>query len=82
MDLPLGKSAYLICGDDEFRVSLATKELLDRLVPEGVHEAYLCGSPGMLEACVAVLAPHGIPADRVYVKYTEYDKWGWNGSNF
>ena len=24
----------------------------------------------------------GLPADRVYVKYTEYDKWGWNGSNF
>ncbi len=24
----------------------------------------------------------GIPADRVYVKYTEYDQWGWNGSNF
>ena len=24
----------------------------------------------------------GIPADRVYVKYSEYDKWGWNGSNF
>ncbi len=41
-------------------------EVLDRLVPEGVHEAYLCGSPGMLEACVAMLAPHGIPADRVY----------------
>ena len=24
----------------------------------------------------------GIPADRVNVKYSEYDKWGWNGSNF
>ena len=24
----------------------------------------------------------GIPADRIYVKYTEYDKWGWNGGNF
>ena len=23
-----------------------------------------------------------IPAARIYVKYTEYDKWGWNGSNF
>ena len=23
-----------------------------------------------------------IPAERIYVKYTEYDKWGWNGSNF
>ncbi len=34
MDLPLGKSAYLVCGDDEFRVSRATQELLGRLVPE------------------------------------------------
>lgn len=24
----------------------------------------------------------GIPADRVYVKYEECDKWGWNGMNF
>jgi len=24
----------------------------------------------------------GIPASRVYVKYAECDKWGWNGSNF
>ena len=29
----------------------------------------------IVEAC-------GIPADRIYVKYTEYDKWGWNGGNF
>ncbi len=24
----------------------------------------------------------GLAPDRIYVKYTEYDKWGWNGSNF
>lgn len=23
-----------------------------------------------------------IPADRIFVKYTEYGAWGWNGSNF
>ena len=23
-----------------------------------------------------------IPKDRVYVKYEESDKWGWNGTNF
>ena len=23
-----------------------------------------------------------IPAERIYVKYTECDKWGWNGGNF
>ena len=24
----------------------------------------------------------GIPSDRVYVKYTSTNDWGWNGSNF
>ena len=24
----------------------------------------------------------GIPADRIYVKYTEVEHWGWNGGNF
>jgi len=24
----------------------------------------------------------GISSDRIYVKYAETDKWGWNGSNF
>ena len=24
----------------------------------------------------------GIPSDRVYVKYTSTNQWGWNGSNF
>lgn len=23
-----------------------------------------------------------IPADRIFVKYSEYKHWGWNGSNF
>ena len=32
--------------------------------------------------CALIEAECGIPASRVYVKYTEYDKWGWNGSNF
>ena len=24
----------------------------------------------------------GIPADRIYITYSEYTDWGWNGSNF
>ncbi len=23
-----------------------------------------------------------IPANRIYIKYTEYSHWGWNGGNF
>jgi len=37
-------------------------------VAEG--EGYLCGSPGMLNACVEVLTKHGIPEERIY-----YDKF-------
>ncbi|MCR5672696.1 MAG: hypothetical protein K6F87_03150 [Lachnospiraceae bacterium] len=58
MDIPAGKSAYLICGDDEFRVSLATKELLDRLVPEADREFSLDqvdGRVGTVDETVAIL---------------------------
>ncbi|MGN1338806.1 MAG: phenylpyruvate tautomerase MIF-related protein [Oscillospiraceae bacterium] len=24
----------------------------------------------------------GVPADKIYVKYTATDNWGWNGGNF
>ncbi|HOP63368.1 MAG TPA: monooxygenase, partial [Spirochaetota bacterium] len=34
------------------------------------YEAYLCGSPGMIDACVKVLTENGIPADRIF-----YDKF-------
>lgn len=33
-------------------------------------EAYLCGSPGMIDACIAVLKAKGMPAERIY-----YDKF-------
>ena len=45
-------------------------EVLDRhlaAMPDAAElEAYLCGSPGMLDACQAVLAKHDVPADRIY----------------
>ena len=34
-------------------------------------EAYLCGSPGMIDACVKVLTSKGIPEDLIF-----YDKFG------
>jgi Na+-transporting NADH:ubiquinone oxidoreductase subunit F len=34
------------------------------------HEAYLCGSPGMIDACVRVLTAHGLPEELVF-----YDKF-------
>jgi Na+-transporting NADH:ubiquinone oxidoreductase subunit F len=30
------------------------------------HEAYLCGSPGMIDACIVVLTKLGMPQDKIY----------------
>jgi phenylpyruvate tautomerase PptA (4-oxalocrotonate tautomerase family) len=32
--------------------------------------------------CDLISKECGIPADRIYVKYTEVEHWGWNGGNF
>ncbi len=46
-------------------------EVLDRHIDsEENTEAYLCGSPGMIDAAVAVLTKKGIPEDKIY-----YDKF-------
>jgi Na+-transporting NADH:ubiquinone oxidoreductase subunit F len=46
-------------------------EVLDRHVKSGENtEAYLCGSPGMIDAAIAVLTKKGIPDDKIY-----YDKF-------
>ncbi len=36
----------------------------------GNHEAYLCGSPGMIDACIKVLTEKGMPEELIY-----YDKF-------
>lgn len=38
MNLPQGKSAFLVCGDDDFRVETATREIIDALVPPEARE--------------------------------------------
>ena len=46
-------------------------EVVDRHVPTGENvEAYLCGSPGMIDACVKVLTAKGVPESLIY-----YDKF-------
>ena len=32
--------------------------------------------------CSVISEKLSIPQNRVYVKYEEYDRWGWNGGNF
>jgi Na+-transporting NADH:ubiquinone oxidoreductase subunit F len=46
-------------------------DVLDRKV-ESINnaEAYLCGSPGMIDACIAVLTKKGMPEELIY-----YDKF-------
>jgi Na+-transporting NADH:ubiquinone oxidoreductase subunit F len=46
-------------------------EVLDRHLTSGENvEAYLCGSPGMIDASIAVLTKKGIPQELIY-----YDKF-------
>ena len=46
-------------------------EALSRNLPDASrHEAYLCGSPGMIDASIAVLRKLGMPEDKIY-----YDKF-------
>lgn len=46
-------------------------EVVDRYVNEGSNiEAYLCGSPGMIDACIKVLNSKGVSDDRIF-----YDKF-------
>lgn len=46
-------------------------EVVDRHITDGSEmEAYLCGSPGMIDACIEVLRRKGVPEDRIY-----YDKF-------
>ncbi|HPC38049.1 MAG TPA: FAD-binding oxidoreductase [Exilispira sp.] len=46
-------------------------EVVDKYVLNGENkEAYLCGSPGMINACISVLTKKGIPIEKIY-----YDKF-------
>jgi Na+-transporting NADH:ubiquinone oxidoreductase subunit F len=42
-------------------------EVVGRHYPDCAgREAYLCGSPGMIDACIKVLTAHGMATDKVY----------------
>jgi Na+-transporting NADH:ubiquinone oxidoreductase subunit F len=42
-------------------------DVLDRLIEEpGNKEFYLCGSPGMIDACVKVFQSKGVPDDNIF----------------
>jgi Na+-transporting NADH:ubiquinone oxidoreductase subunit F len=52
-------------------VTTITKKYLDeKMDKDAPKEAYLCGSPGMIDAAVTVLKTEGIPEEKIY-----YDKF-------
>jgi Na+-transporting NADH:ubiquinone oxidoreductase subunit F len=51
-------------------VGLITDIVAQQAQDASEAEAYLCGSPGMIDACVKVLTGLGVPEDRIY-----YDKF-------
>lgn len=58
-------------GDDWSGETGLITEVVDRYITDGSEmEAYLCGSPGMIDACIEVLKRKGIPEERIY-----YDKF-------
>lgn len=54
--------------EDEWEGELGLiTEVVDRYVADGEDkEAYLCGSPGMINACLDVLDKKGIPEDKIF----------------
>jgi len=42
----------------------------ERMAPDVPKEGYLCGSPGMIDACIKVMTNNGITTDKIY-----YDKF-------
>ncbi len=63
-------SAPLAEDDWQGETGLIT-DVVDRHFPEcSDKEAYLCGSPGMIDACIKVLTKNGMPEENVF-----YDKF-------
>lgn len=59
--------ANIAKGDDWTGERGLVTEAVERYVAQGAGvEAYLCGSPGMIDATVAVLAQKGVADDRIF----------------
>ncbi len=57
-------------SDHGYRNGLVTDAVAEDYPDLDNHEAYLCGSPGMIDACEKVLTGKGMPADMIF-----YDKF-------
>ena len=57
-------------GDWRGETGLVTEALKRNFEDASDHEAYLCGSPGMIDASVEALTKLGMPEEHIY-----YDKF-------
>ena len=58
-------------GDDWKGETGLITQVLDRYIPKEIdssrpREGYLCGSPGMLDACIAVMRKQNVPQEKIY----------------
>ena len=54
----------------EGQIGLITEVVKRNILDGSNSDAYLCGSPGMIDACIKVLQELGVPQERIY-----YDKF-------
>jgi len=57
-------------GDTGLITDVLDRYLKGKIDPSKPKEGYLCGSPGMINACIAVMTSNAIPEAGIY-----YDKF-------
>lgn len=57
-------------GETGLITEVVDKYLKEKINPDNPKEGYLCGSPGMINACIKVLTSNKIPEEKIY-----YDKF-------
>jgi NAD(P)H-flavin reductase len=63
-----------VSGDPDFRGETGTvADVIGRRLPRSDHDAYICGSPAMVQATVSRLQSLGLPNDHIYV-----EDFGWS----
>jgi len=53
-------------GETGLIPDVAARYLESRINPASPKEAYLCGSPGFVNAAIRMLAAHGVPREKIY----------------
>ena len=83
--LPGKSEAWLMVGIEPeislyFKGSPAPAAMVDVSIFGGASSAAYTKLTGLISTILT--DELSIPANRIYVKYSEMENWGWNGSNF